>query len=132
MGMTDTVADMLTRIRNATQRKYELVEVPTSRLKVEIARILKEEGFIKGYEAVGEKSQSRIRIFLKYSSQDQPVIKGLQRISKSSRRVYTGKDAIPTVRGGLGLAILSTSQGVMTDRESRQRNIGGEVLCYVW
>lgn len=132
MSMTDPVSDMLTRIRNAIQRKYDIVDVPSSRLKLEIARILKEEGFIRGYESTIKNNHKSICVFLKYAGQDQPVINGLRKVSKPSRRVYVGKDKIPTVRGGLGLAVLSTSQGVITDRESKRRHIGGEVLCYIW
>lgn len=132
MSMTDPVSDMLTRIRNAIQRKHDVVDVPLSRLKLELARILKEEGFIQGHESISQNKHKTIRVYLKYAEHDQPVIKGLRKISKPSRRVYVGKDEIPTVRGGLGLAVLSTSQGVITDRESKRRHIGGEVLCYIW
>jgi small subunit ribosomal protein S8 len=132
MSMTDPVSDMLTRIRNAIQRKYDVVDVPSSRLKLELARILTEEGFIRRHESIARNKHKTIRLYLKYAERDQSVIKGLRKISKPSRRVYTGKDEIPTVRGGLGLAVLSTSQGVITDRESKKRHIGGEVLCYIW
>lgn len=132
MSMTDPIADMLTRIRNAIHRKHEMVEVPASRLKLEVIKIFEEEGLIQRYELVDRNSHKMIRIHLKYAGGKQPVIRGLQRISKPGRRIYVGKDAVPTVRGGLGLAIVSTSQGVVTDRESKRRKIGGEVLCYVW
>ncbi len=132
MSMTDPIADMLTRIRNGIYRKYDTVDIPSSQLKLDLARIFKEEGFIRKYEIVDQKAHKVIRIHLKYVRQDQPVIDGLRRISKPGRRVYVGKDEIPTVRGGLGLAVLSTSQGLMTDRESKRRNIGGELLCYIW
>lgn len=132
MSMTDPVADMLTRIRNAAQRKYDTVEVPASRLKVEIARILENEGFIGGFDLGGDKGRPVILIRLKYTGRNKPVINGLMRKSRPGLRVYVGKDAIPRVKGGMGTAILSTSQGVMTGRDSKQRNIGGEVLCYIW
>ena len=130
--MTDPVADMLTRIRNAKQRKHEVVPVPLSKLKLEIARILKEEGFIRNYKVVGEAGKGELRIFLKYVDNEEPVITDLKRVSKPGRRVYVGKESIPSVKGGLGIAILSTSKGLMTDRKSRDVKVGGEVLCYVW
>ncbi len=130
--MTDPVADMLTRIRNAKQRKHEVVPVPLSKLKLEIARILKEEGFIRNYKVVGEAGKGELRIFLKYVDNEEPVITDLKRVSKPGRRVYVGKESIPSVKGGLGIAILSTSKGLMTDQKSRDVKMGGEVLCYVW
>jgi small subunit ribosomal protein S8 len=132
MSMTDSIADMLTRIRNGISRKYDSVDIPASRLKVEMARIMEEEGFIQAYRVVEEKSHRVLRIQLKYINQDQSVIGGLRKVSRPGRRVYIGKDEIPRVRGGVGIAILSTSQGVMTDRESKKRKIGGELLCYIW
>jgi small subunit ribosomal protein S8 len=129
--MTDPVADMLTRIRNAKQRRHDMVPVPLSKLKVEIARILKEEGFIRSYKVVGEAGTGEIRIFLKYDSEE-PVITDLKRVSTPGRRVYVGKEKIPSVKGGLGIAIISTSKGLMTDQKSRDVKVGGEVLCYVW
>ena len=132
MSMTDPIADMLTRIRNAIYRKHESVQIPASRMKLEIIKILKVEGFVGGYEVVDENRHPIIRIRLKYSEKNQPVIRGLRRASKPGRRVYVGRDAIPSVQGGMGVAILSTSQGIMTDRESRKRNVGGEVVCHIW
>ena len=125
--MTDPVADMLTRIRNAKQRRHDMVPVPLSKLKVEIARILKEEGFIRSYKVVGEAGTGEIRIFLKYDSEE-PVITDLKRVSTPGRRVYVGKEKIPSVKGGLGIAIISTSKGLMTDQKSRDIKVGGEVL----
>lgn len=130
--MTDSIADMLTRIRNAIITKADKVDIPASRLKIEIAKILKEEGFIKSYKIIKDKKQGIVRINLKYTPEGKAVITNLQRISKPGRRVYVGKDEIPHVMGGLGIAILTTSQGVMTDRECRQKGVGGEVLCHVW
>lgn len=130
--MTDSIADMLTRIRNAIKVKADKVDIPASRLKIEIAKILKEEGFIKSYKIIKDKKQGIVRINLKYNADGDSVISNLQRISKPGRRVYAGKDEIPYVMGGLGIAILTTSQGVMTDRECRQKGVGGEVICYVW
>jgi small subunit ribosomal protein S8 len=132
MSMTDPIADMLTRIRNAVSRKYESVRIPASKLKTEIAKILKEEGFIKSYAIVEEGSHKVLVVGLKYSGRNQSVIRGLRRTSRPGLRLYAGKDSIPSVQGGLGLAILSTSQGVLTGRESKRRQIGGEILCYVW
>lgn len=130
--MTDPIADMLTRIRNAIINKADKVDIPASRLKIEIAKILKEEGFIKSYKIIKDKKQGIVRINLKYTPEGDPVITNLQKISKPGRRVYVGKDQIPHVMGGLGIAILTTSHGVMTDRECRQKGVGGEVLCHVW
>jgi small subunit ribosomal protein S8 len=132
MSMTDPIADMLTRIRNASQRKYDTVNVPASHLKLEIARILKDEGYIEGFEMDQEAMHPTILIHLKYTGRNQPVINGLMRKSRPGLRVYVGKDAIPRVKGGMGTAILSTSRGVMTGRDSKGEKIGGEVLCYIW
>ena len=126
--VTDVVADMLTRIRNANQMRYETVEIPTSKIKVEIARILKEEGFIKEYKVEGR----TLTLTLKYAENKERVITGLKRISKPGLRVYAKNDEIPKVLNGLGIAILSTSCGIMTDKEARKQNIGGEVLAYIW
>ncbi|GAB5046893.1 30S ribosomal protein S8 [Thermodesulfovibrio sp. TK110] len=130
--MTDPIADMLTRIRNAIKVKADKVDIPASRMKIEISKILKEEGFIKSYKIVKDKKQGIIRINLKYTPEGDSVITNLQRISKPGRRVYVSKDEVPHVMGGLGIAILTTSQGVMTDKECRHRGVGGEVICYVW
>ena len=126
--VTDTIADMLTRIRNANQMRYETVEIPTSKIKVEIANILKEEGFIKEYKVEGR----TLTLMLKYAENKERVITGLKRISKPGLRVYAKSDEIPKVLNGLGIAIISTSRGIMTDKEARKQNIGGEVLAYIW
>ena len=130
--VTDTIADMLTRIRNANQMRYEEVKVPASNIKKEIARILKEEGFIKDYKIVSEDAQGTIVLTLKYTSKKERVITGLKRISKPGLRVYAKSDEIPKVLNGLGIAIISTSKGIMTDKQARKENIGGEVLAYIW
>lgn len=130
--ITDPIADMLTRIRNANRVKMDKVDIPSSRIKIEIAKILKEEGFIKSYKIIKDKKQGVLRMNLKYTPEGDSVISDLKRISKPGRRVYVGKDEIPYVMGGVGVAILTTSQGILTDKECRQRGVGGEVLCYVW
>lgn len=132
MSMTDPVADMLTRIRNAISAAKEKVEIPSSSLKEDIARILKEEGYITNYRVVPDNKQGVLRVTLKYADSDRPVISQLKRISKPGRRVYVGAKEVPRVLNGMGVAIISTSSGVMTDRESRKQNVGGEVLCYIW
>jgi len=130
--MTDPIADLLTRIRNGMTVRLERVDVPSSKLKVNIVRILREEGYIKNYKVMKDNKQGVLRIFLKYTDSNLPAIKGIQRVSKPGRRVYVGYDGIPPVLSGLGLGILSTSKGVMSDREARRQNIGGEVICSVW
>lgn len=130
--VTDTIADMLTRIRNANQMRYEEVRVPASNLKKEIARILKDEGFIKDFKLEKNDVQGTLIITLKYNEKRERVITGLKRISKPGLRVYAKNDEIPKVLNGLGIAILSTSKGIMTDKEARKQNIGGEVLAYIW
>ena len=130
--MTDTIADMLTRIRNALVVKHETVEVPASNIKKEIAKILLQEGYITSYEVVEDGVQGKIVITLKYGPNGEKVISGLKRISKPGLRIYAGCDELPRVLGGLGIVIVSTSKGVMTDREARKLGIGGEVLAYVW
>lgn len=132
MVMTDPIADMLTRIRNANSVKHESVDIPSSKLKVELARILKDEGFIREYKVIEDGKQGILRIYLRYTAQKGQVIQGLKRISKPGLRVYASKDEIPRVLGGLGIAILSTSKGVLTDKEARKQGVGGEVICYVW
>ncbi|UCF31217.1 MAG: 30S ribosomal protein S8 [bacterium] len=132
MSMTDPVADMLTRIRNALLAGKERVDVPASSLKEDIARILKEEGYIKSYKLIEDSKQGVLRVTLKYGDQATPAITAIRRISKPGRRVYVSTKEVPRVLNGLGVAIMSTSKGVMTDRESRKQNVGGEVLCYVW
>lgn len=132
MVMSDPIADMLTRIRNANIVRHETVEMPASKIKKEIAEILKREGFIRDAEYINDSNQGIIRIFLKYGQNNERVITGLKRISKPGLRVYTKSFDVPKVLGGLGIAIISTSKGVMTDKEARQAKSGGEVVCYVW
>ena len=134
MSMTDPIADMLTRIRNGIQSRHDRVEMPSSKLKVEVARILKSEGFISNYKVVAEdgKPQSVLRVYLKYSADGEPVIHGIERVSRPGRRVYRGKEEIPKVLGGLGLAIVSTSKGVLSGVDAARTGVGGEVLCQVW
>ena len=133
MSMTDPIADMLTRIRNGIQSHHERVELPASKLKVEIARILKTEGFIRNYNlAQKDEPQGTLRIDLKYAPNGEPVIHGIERISRPGRRVYRHKLEIPSVLGGLGLAIVSTSKGVLSGQEAVKSGVGGEVLCQVW
>lgn len=132
MAMTDPIADMLTRIRNAAKVRHPEVVLPTSRLKKELARVLTEEGYLTSFEEIEAKPANQLKIGLKYASATQNVITGIKRISKPGLRVYVGKDDVPRVLGGLGVAVLSTSQGIMTDRKARAAGIGGEVLCYVW
>lgn len=130
--LTDPIADMLTRIRNATRALHDTVEIPSSRLKVEIARILKEEGYIRDFRIEKGRSYDRLVIELKYGPGRQPALTDLKRVSKPGRRIYAPKDRLPRVLGGMGTAILSTSKGVMTSRAAREKGVGGEVLCYVW
>ncbi len=131
--MTDPIADMLTRIRNALTAKHATVEVPASKIKVAIAEILTKEGYIKGYEIVENEVQNTINITLKYApNKNQKVVTGLKRVSTPGLRVYAGVDNLPKVLGGMGIAILSTSKGILTDKEARAQHIGGEVLAYVW
>lgn len=132
MPVTDPVADMLTRIRNAIGAKHEVIDMPASKTKKAIAGILLKEGFIKGYEYKEEGPQGVIRISLKYGEKDASIINGLKKISKPGLRVYAGKDELPKVLGGLGIAIISTSKGIMTDRDARNTGVGGEVIAYVW
>lgn len=132
MVMSDPIADMLTRIRNANLVRHETVELPASKIKRDIAEILKREGFIRDAEYIEDNKQGIIRLFLKYGPNQERVITGLKRISKPGLRVYTKSQEVPRVLGGLGIAIISTSKGVMTDKEARQSKSGGEVLCYVW
>lgn len=130
--ITDPVADLLTRIRNANMAMHDQVEVLGSKLNLEVVKILHSEGFIRNYEITKDKPQSRIKIGLKYGPRKEKVITDLKRVSKPGRRVYTKRGDIPRVLGGLGIAIVSTSRGIMTDREARRQGVGGEVLCYVW
>lgn len=128
---TDTIADMLTRVRNAVLAKHEKVEVPSSKIKKELINILKEEGYIKNYKVVESDSREKIIVYLKYIN-GESVIKGLERVSKPSRRIYTGKDEIPEILGGYGIAIVSTSKGIMTGKAASGLGIGGEVVCSIW
>lgn len=130
--LTDPIADTLTRIRNANTAGHEKVDIPSSRLKVEIARILKEEGFVKGYKVIDGSKQGILRVYLKYGPGNERVLRGIVRASKPGLRVYARARKVPRVLSGMGIAIVSTSKGVMTDREARSQAVGGEVLCYVW
>ena len=132
MQITDPSADMLTRIRNAGTAKHETVDVPASKMKISIAQILLDEGYIKGFQIIDDGTQGIIRITLKYLPGKQRVIQGLRRVSKPGLRVYAGADELPRVLNGLGIAIISTSKGVMTDKEARKLHVGGEVLAFVW
>ena len=133
MNVTDPIADMLTRIRNGLKAEHETVAIPASKMKIEIARILKQEGFINGYTVTGETAkEKKISVELKYGPDNQKVITGLKRISKPGLRVYAKGDNIPRVLNGLGVAIISTSKGLMSDRDARKANLGGEVVAYVW
>lgn len=134
MHITDPVADMLTRIRNANVVYHEMVDMPLSKMRLEMARILKEEGYIRNYKTINDGKQSMpiLRIVMNYGSAKERVIQGLRRISKPGRRIYVGKEDLPKVMGGLGIAMISTSSGLMTDAQARKRGLGGEVVCYVW
>jgi small subunit ribosomal protein S8 len=130
--MTDPIADMLTRIRNANQALLEKVDIPASRFKVEVAKVLKAEGFIRAYKLIDDNKQGILRIYLKFGPGNERVILGLRRVSRPGLRVYRKATRIPTVMSGMGVVILSTPQGLMTGKAARQRSLGGEVLCYVW
>jgi small subunit ribosomal protein S8 len=130
--MTDPIADMLTRIRNGFQARHQTVEMPTSKLKVAIAEVLRSEGYIKGFSVQGEGPKQILRVDLRYADKNEPVVTGLKRISKPGLRVYAGTDQIPRVYGGLGVAILSTSKGVMSGAQARRQRLGGEILAHVW
>ena len=132
MSLTDPVADFLARVRNAIHARHSKVDVPTSKLKLEIARILKEEGYVANFKPMEEEGKKFIRVFLKYSNNNEPVITDLTRISRPGCRVYVGRYEIPRVLGGLGINILTTPRGVMTGREARKQGVGGEILCEVW
>ena len=132
MSMSDPIADFLTRIRNANMAQHESVEAPASKMKKDIAEILKNEGFIRDVEYVDDNKQGNIRVFLKYGNDGQRVISGLKRISKPGLRTYVKADAVPKVLNGLGIAIISTSEGVVTDKVARAKKIGGEVIAYIW
>ena len=132
MQITDVVADMLTRIRNANTAKHEAVEIPASNLKKAIAQILLDEGYIKAYDVIDDGKQGTIKVTLKYGENKQRIIQGLRRVSKPGLRIYAASQDLPRVKNGLGIAIVSTSKGIMTDKEARKQNIGGEVLAFVW
>ncbi|AKL97040.1 30S ribosomal protein S8 [Clostridium aceticum] len=132
MTMTDPIADMLTRVRNASAVKHETVDIPASNVKKEIANILLEEGFVKGFDVIEDGKQGIIRMQLKYGKNKEKVITGIKRISKPGLRVYAKKDEIPRVLGGLGIAIISTSKGIITDKIARKEGVGGEVVAYIW
>ena len=132
MAVIDPIADMLTRIRNGLMLRKAFVLVPSSRIKTAIAQILLDEGFIQGYEVSDERPQPNIRVWLKYDNKRRPILTNLKRVSKPGRRVYKGKRELPWVLSGMGVAIISTPRGLMTDREARRQGVGGEILCYVW
>jgi small subunit ribosomal protein S8 len=132
MSMTDPIADMLTRIRNAGHARFDKVDIPASRMKISLARIFKDEGFIKNYKVIKDNRQGILRVYLKYGEHQTPLIQGIQRVSKPGRRVYAGSEELPKVQGGLGVAVISTSKGVVTDRQARKMQVGGEVLCEIW
>jgi small subunit ribosomal protein S8 len=132
MSMTDPIADMLTRIRNGITASHDTVDIPSSKLKINIAKILKSEGFIKNYKFLPDKRHGTIRVFLKYDDKGESIIAGLSRVSKPSARVYAKSDKIPLVLNGFGMNIISTSKGIMTDRQARKMGVGGEVLCSIW
>ncbi|HYO12871.1 MAG TPA: 30S ribosomal protein S8 [Thermoanaerobaculia bacterium] len=132
MSMTDPISDLLARIRNAQLAKHDRLDVPKSKLKIEVVKLLKEEGFIKNFREIEDPPAGKLRIFLRYSAEGMPAISHLRKISKPGRRVYRKADAIPPVRNGLGIGIISTSQGLLTDAQARERRVGGELLCEVW
>ena len=132
MRLTDPVADFLTRIRNAIRARHQKVDVPASKLKLEIARILKEEGYVSNYKAVEEEGHKILRVYLKYSNNNEAAITNVERVSKPGCRVYVGRAEVPRVLGGLGINILTTPRGVMTGRQARREGVGGELLCQVW
>ena len=132
MSMTDPISDLLTRVRNANRAFHEKVDVPASKMKQEVVRLIKDEGFIRNFKVIEDNRQGMIRVFLKYGPNRERVINTVQRISKPGCRVYTSAENIPRVLGGLGVAIISTSRGIMTDRQARRAHVGGEVLCYIW
>lgn len=132
MSMTDPIADMLTRIRNAQRASHELVNIPSSKLKINVAKVLKSEGYVKNFRIISDGQHRFIRIFLKYDKEGDAVIEGIKRVSKPGCRVYAGSDEVPKVLNGYGINILSTSKGLMTDNEARKMRVGGEILCAVW
>ena len=132
MSMTDPIADMLTRIRNAGHARFDKVDIPASRMKISLARIFKDEGFIKNYKVIKDNRQGILRVYLKFGDQQSSLIQGIRRVSKPGRRVYAGSEELPRVQGGLGVAVISTSKGVVSDRQARKMHMGGEVLCEIW
>ncbi len=132
MTMTDPISDMLTRIRNALRASHEAVDIPSSKLKINIAKVIKSEGYIKNFKIISDGRRRLIRMFLKYDEAGSPVIGGLKRVSKPSCRIYTGYDDIPKVLGGYGINIVSTSKGILADREAKKLRLGGEILCSLW
>ena len=132
MGMTDPIADLMIRIKNALKSRMEQVDIPASKVKLELAKILKAEGFIKNYKVIQGTPKDYLRVFLKYGEAKQPAILGLERISRSGRRVYVGNEDIPNLRGGLGVIILSTNKGLVTDKQAREMKVGGELIGKVW
>ncbi len=132
MSMTDPIGDMLTRIRNANMVKHESVEMPSSKMKIEIAKILKKEGYIRDFRYYKFQNKFNLKIFLKYGEKNTNILKGIERVSKPGRRIYSSKENVEKVLGGLGISILTTSKGVLTDKEARTNNVGGEVICRVW
>jgi len=129
---SDPIADLLTRIRNASRAEHEKVDIPSSKLKVRVAEVLKDEGFIKNFRVLDDTKQGTLRVYLKYGPSNEKVISGLVRVSTPGRRVYVTHDKIPSILGGMGVAVVSTSRGVLTDRDARKERVGGEVLAYVW
>lgn len=132
MAITDSISDMLTRIRNASRTKKEKVDVPASKMKSELARILKSEGYISNYKLIEDRKQGILRIYLRYTPDKKSVITGIKRVSHSGKRIYRGAEKLPRILGGLGTALVSTSRGIMTDKEARVARVGGEVICYIW
>lgn len=132
MTMTDPIADMLTRVRNASSVKHDTVDIPASNMKKEISRILLEEGYIKGYDVIEDGKQGLIRMQLKYGNAGEKVITGIKKISKPGMRVYADKHNVPKVLNGIGISVISTSKGILTDKQAREQGVGGEVICYVW
>ena len=132
MSMTDPLADMLSRIRNAGRAGHDKVDIPASRMKIALARIFKEEGFIKNYKVIKDNRQGILRVYLRYDDEQKPLIQRVERVSRPGLRVYVGHEDLPRVQGGLGVAVISTSKGVITDRQARKFKVGGEVLCQIW
>lgn len=132
MTMTDPIADMLTRLRNGLKTRHDSVDIPASKMKAGLARVLKNEGYIKNFKSIADGRQGVLRVFLRYDEKGNPVIRGLKRVSKSSRRIYSGHDELPKVLSGYGITIVSTSKGIMSDAQARKAGVGGEVLCSIW